>query len=34
MAAKMAAENEVYSENDIYLGKKMFVYSFYVDSVY
>jgi len=28
MAAKMAAENEVYSENDIYLGKKMFVYSF------
>jgi len=33
MAAKMAAKNEVCSDNDIYLGKKIFVYSFNVDSV-
>jgi len=33
MAAKMAAENEVYSENDIYLGKKCLYIVFNVYSV-
>ena len=33
MAAKMAAENEVCSENDIYLGKKCLYIVFNVDSV-
>ena len=33
MAAKMAAENEVYSENDIYLGNKCLYIVFNVDSV-
>jgi len=33
MAAKMAVENEVYSENDIYLGKKCLYIVFNVDSV-
>jgi len=33
MAAKMAAENEVYSENDIYLGKKCLYIVFNVDFV-
>jgi len=33
MAVKMAAENEVYSENDIYLGKKCLNIVFNVDSV-
>ena len=33
MAAKMAAENEVYSENDIYLGKTCLYIVFNVDSV-
>jgi len=33
MAAKMAAENEVYSANDIYLGEKCLYIVFNVDSV-